>query len=186
MLHYSMTSNLIDKRDPAGPRYAWAPIYGQWLTIRPIVPADAEIETAFLEGLSAETRYLRFHGGGVRADAATIKRFTDIDYRSHMALVATVMLDDAELQVGVARYVVAEDGSAEFAIVVADQWQGCGLGQRLMSSLIAHAIAAGVPALYGDVLAANISMLALMRKLGFTIEAHPDGGELRRARLPLT
>jgi len=92
-----------------------------------------------------------------------------------MALAATTMLGGAETLIGVARYVLDEDKqSAEFAIVVADPWQGRGIGRRLLARLIAVARRRGVPRLYGDILRINRPMLELVRKLGFVLEAHED------------
>jgi acetyltransferase len=181
MQHDSVTSR--DSTYPAELARSWAPIFGQWLTIRPIRADDAEIETAFFHGLSEQTRYNRFLGAGVQPDAALLKRFTDIDYADHMAWIATLMLDEGEIQVGVARYILDAERNGEFAIVVTDTWQGCGLGRRLLHTLIEHARASGIRLLYGDVLATNQPMLRLAQGVGFAIEAHPEGGTLRRIRM---
>lgn len=171
---------------PAELAKSWAPVYGQWLQIRPIRPEDEDIETAFLDHLSPQSLYNRFHGAGVKPTPAQIHRFTHIDYTTEMALVATTMLDGEELQIGVARYVAENDRIAEFAIVIADQWQGCGLGQALMQRLIDCGRDAGFAELHGHILAANPQMLALMHRLGFELHPHPDGRELRLAIYDLT
>jgi GNAT superfamily N-acetyltransferase len=72
-----------------------------------------------------------------------------------MALAATAMLD-GETLLGVARYVRDEDDqAAEFALVVADSWQGRGIGARVMAKLIDAARRRGVKRLYGEILATN-------------------------------
>ncbi len=162
-----------------------SPIFNQALTIRPIRADDAELEYAFLDRLSPQTRYNRFLGAGVRPTAAMIEKFTRIDYDEHMAFIATVMLDGEELQIGVARYIRLPDGGAEFAIVVEDEWQGCGVGRRLLERLIERARDTRVAFLVGDVLAENTSMLEFVRRIGFTISPHPDSRELRRAQIKL-
>ena len=64
-------------------------------------------------------------------------RFTQIDSRREMAMVAMVDHDDRKEQVGVARYVINPDGkTCEFAIVVNDLLQHKGIGTRLMKSLL--------------------------------------------------
>ena len=91
-----------------------------------------------------------------------------------MALAATAMLD-GETLLGVARYVRDKDNqAAEFALVVADSWQGRGIGTRLMAKLIDAARRRGVKRLYGDILATNRPMLQLARKLGFELARHED------------
>ena len=113
---------------------------GTVLHIRPIRPEDAEQERAFVLGLSDETRYFRFFYRLHDLTPAMLARFTQVDYDREMALVA---LDDghgpkkAPVFVGVARYTTNPDGeSAEFAVVVADAWQGRGVGRLLMRRLI--------------------------------------------------
>jgi acetyltransferase len=89
-----------------------------------------------------------------------------------MAIAATTMLD-GETLIGVARYVRDQD-AAEFAIVVADAWQGRGIGTRLLTKLMDVARRRGLKHLYGDILGMNRPMLELMRKLGFRLERHED------------
>ena len=170
---------------PASLASSSSPIYGQALTIRPIRADDVELELAFLDRLSPETRYNRFLGAGVRPTAAMIDKFTRIDYDEHMAFIATVMFDDEEVQIGVARYIRLPDGTAEFAIVVADEWQGCGIGRRLLEKLIEQARKSSISALVGDVLGANGTMIDFVRRFGFGADPHPDSRELRRVTLPL-
>ena len=101
-----------------------------------------------------------------------------------MALAATAMLD-GETLIGVARYVRdKKQDSAEFAIVVADAWQGRGIGKRLLAKLIEVARRRGLRRLYGDILGTNRPMLAFVRKLGFKLETHEDP-TLTRASLDL-
>jgi acetyltransferase len=91
-----------------------------------------------------------------------------------MALAATTMLG-GETLIGVARYVLDRNNkSAEFAIVVADAWQGRGIGKRLLAKLIDVARRRGVKRLYGDILGTNRPMLEFVRKLGFALERHED------------
>lgn len=92
-----------------------------------------------------------------------------------MALAATTMLGGSETLIGVARFVSDENSpSAEFAIVVADAWQGRGIGTRLLRELIDVARHRGLKRLYGDILGVNRPMLELVRKLGFTLGRHED------------
>jgi acetyltransferase len=98
-----------------------------------------------------------------------------VDYSRDMALAATTMLGGGETLIGVARYVRDRDNqAAEFALVVADSWQGRGIGRRLLAKLIEAARRRGVQRLYGDILAINRPMLELARKLGFELGRHED------------
>lgn len=138
-----------------------------------------------MHGLSAETRYNRLLGGAIAITPEYIERLVTVDYSRDMALGATAMLDEETL-IGVARYVRDKEGdAAEFAIVIADAWQGRGIGKRLLGKLIDIARSRGVQRLYGDILGTNRPMLELVRKLSFTLRRHEDP-TLTRATLELS
>ncbi|MGD8275949.1 MAG: GNAT family N-acetyltransferase, partial [Thiohalocapsa sp.] len=148
---------------------------GTDLTIRPIRPEDAEMEQAFVRGLSEQTKYFRFMQAIKELSPEMLVRFTQIDYDREMALIGVMAEDGQEVQVGVARYMTRPGGdSCEFAIVVADRVRSRGIGARLMSSLMQNARARGLRIMEGEVLAANTRMLALMKSLGFRIETDPN------------
>src|SRR5438045_721244 len=72
--------------------------------------------------------------------------------------------------------------AAEFAVVVADAWQGQGLGERLLKALLEHAGRAGVGRVAGVTHLNNRPMRALARKLGFAIARDEDPDLLRLER----
>ena len=154
---------------------------GTRVIIRPIGPQDAEREQAFVRGLSPEARYFRFMNTLRELSPEMLDRFTHPDPEREVALVALVDEGGAPKQVGVARCAAtAERGGCEFAIVVADPYQGRGLGSRLMHELVARARARGVPRIEGLVLASNHPMLELMQSLGFEINTSPEDPRMRR------
>ena len=152
---------------------------GARVQIRPIRPEDAQMEREFVDSLSEQTRYFRFFYQLNQLTPAMLARFTQIDYDRELALVAVV--GDARASgggafAGVARYVENPDRvSAEYAIVVHDDWQKQGVGRALMERLIAAARRKGLARLEGAVLAENVRMLGFVRSLGFTIT--PDPGD---------
>ncbi|HKI89094.1 MAG TPA: GNAT family N-acetyltransferase [Draconibacterium sp.] len=80
-----------------------------------------------------------------------------------------------EEEIGVARFIIDSDGkSCEFAIVVADEWQNRGLGEKLMKALIGHAQARGIERIHGSVLKSNPVMLQFVKGLGFEETPDPD------------
>jgi len=171
---------------PASLVTEWQPREGPRVTLRPIRPEDAELEKAFVRGLSSESRYFRFMDTLRELTPQMLVRFTQIDYDREMAFVAVVAEGGRETEVGVARYVANPDGeSCEFALVVADGWQRRGLGRRMMEALIAVARARGLRLMLGHVLAENRGMLALCQKLGFEFADSPEGPMVKRATLAL-
>lgn len=159
---------------------------GSEVTIRPIRPEDADIEQDFVRNLSGESRYYRFMDSVRELTPRMLSHFTRVDYDRHMALIAVCGIDGNEIQVGVARYVAAEDRqTCEFAIVIADDWQRKGLGARLMRSLMSSARAAGIRVMHGDVLAGNQRMLQFTARLGFHSRLAEDDPRLMRVEIDL-
>ncbi len=169
---------------------SWQIIHGYSISIRPLRRSDLEIESAFVEGLSQETRHNRLLGGAIRISRAYLEQLTSVDYDRAMALAAVVMSADTEVLIGVARYVmdnspVGGPTQCEFAIVIADAWQGRGIGWRMLQKLIDVARSRDIPRMYGDILSTNQAMLKMVRRLGFRNVRHPDDATLTRASLDL-
>ncbi len=186
---------VIALRQPSADRYAHMAIYpyptnlistwqladGRNITIRPIRPEDAEIEQAFVRGLSEEARYFRFMFSVQELSQTMLLRFTQIDYSREMALIAVTYEQDKEIELGVARFSINPEGeSCEFALVIADAMQGKGLGQKLMTALMDAARAKGLKVMAGEVLKTNTNMLKLMNRLGFSVEDRLDDDNIKR------
>ena len=151
---------------------------GREVRVRPIRPEDAERERRFFERLSERSRFQRFMNYLKELPPRMLARFTQLDYDRELALVA--LWQDEFVAVG--RYAPNADGmSAEFALTVADDWQGKGLGHALLERLCEAARAAGYDALVGNILEANRDMLALAAHLGF-VETARSGSEVTVTR----
>jgi GNAT superfamily N-acetyltransferase len=151
--------------------------------LRPARAADGDAVGAFLDGLSFQSRYLRFHGACSGASPFLRKLLCDVDGALHQAWLAWVGEGDAARVVGEARFVMsAPHSEAELAIVVADAYQGSGLAQALMQQLLGAAASAGVPELYGEVMDSNGRMLAFMRRHRFDTVRRGRGDVLRVSR----
>jgi acetyltransferase len=154
---------------------------GARITIRPVLPQDADLVADFFRSLSSASRRNRFFRTLHELPADMLDRFTSVDYHAHFALVATVLRDGAEVVVGEGRYVVTEPGAAEFAVAVSDAWQGQGIGRLLLQHLACRAAAEGVTRLHGEVLPANQAMLRLAGAAGMKTAPTGDGTGLIRA-----
>ena len=169
---------------------SWQLIHGYSISIRALRRGDLDIESAFVEGLSPETRHNRLLGGAIKISREYLEQLTSIDYARDMALAAVVMNQDAEVLIGVARYVMDKEpperpAACEFAIVLADAWQGRGVGRHMLAKLIDVARGGGVPRLYGEILSTNHGMLTMVRRLGFRVERHSLDATVMRATLDL-
>lgn len=161
---------------------------GEYL-VRPIHPDDAQMMQRLVKDLSPESRYFRFVSQISELPPSMLARFTLIDYDREMALAAVSrerVVDEhgdvhyKERIIGVSRYVTNPDQtSCEFALLVADDFNGKGLGARLMLSIMDVARDRGLSEIQGLVLSNNNNMLKLMRRLGFEVRPFPEDPEFR-------
>lgn len=160
------------------------------LILRPIRPEDAEAHAALFARLEPEDIRYRFFTMLRELSPERVARMTQVDYDREMAFVA-IRSHSGEAggapdeTVGVSRLVRDGDGG-EFAIVVQPDQKGQGLGRKLMQMLFAWGASKGMRGITGQVLADNHTMLAFVRKLGFSVERMPDEPDVVEARLPLT
>ena len=154
---------------PPGLETSWQLADNTHVLVRPIRPEDATLERAFVDDLSAQSKYFRFMNHMNKISPLLLARFTQIDYDREMALVVVLGEHTAESAIiAVARYICNPDRrTCEFALTVADDWQKMGIGHRLMERLIAIAQARRLEVMEGDVLAGNSKMLRLCHSLGF-------------------
>jgi acetyltransferase len=174
---------------PARYEQIWPLRGGGEYTIRPIHPDDAQMLQDLVQSLSPESRYYRFVSSMPELPPAMLSRLTLIDYDREMALVAIHRkrkagedgeMTETERIVGVSRYITNPDkSSCEFSLLVADDFNGKGLGSRLMLSIMEEARDKGLTEIDGLVLANNPGMLKLMKSLGFEIRPFPEDPDFK-------
>jgi acetyltransferase len=180
---------LVEFRQPSADRYAHMAIYpyptqlvSQWqmtdgtdITIRPMRPEDALLVKQFVHVLSDESKYFRYMNSVQELTEEMLARLTQLDYSRELALVAVVEELGKEIGLGVSRYAINPDGkTCEFALVIADNIAGKGLGQKLMVCLMDAARSNGLSVIEGEVLNNNHRMLKLMHRLGFELKTSDD------------
>lgn len=150
---------------------------GRYVLIRPIRPEDESLERELIANLSEDSSRFRFFYILKNITHEVLSRFCNIDYDREMAIIAEYTQGGIRRNVGVGRLII-EPGAeiAEFAIVVADDFQGTGLGLKLLDVLIGVAQDKGLGSIYGIVLRDNRKMINLAKKLGFNFEQLPDEG----------
>jgi acetyltransferase len=159
---------------------------GTSVMLRPICAEDAAAEREFVHRLSPRARYLRFLGPVNDITPELLSRWTEIDYSREMALVAVIATPEGERQIGVARYVMLDDGATcEVAVVVSDDWQGKGVAHYLLRSLIDAGRARGLRTMVGITLPENERVKNLARQAGFELAADPDDRQLVQMTLSL-
>jgi acetyltransferase len=148
----------------------WTCYDGRNVLLRPIRPEDEQLERELLAGLSPESSRMRFFQIIKEITHDMLSRFCNIDYSREMAIIAEYSAGSVRRNVGVSRIILESGQGAEFAIVIADDFQNTGLGLKLCDMLIGIARDKGLNSIYGIVLNDNVKMLNLARKLGFTFQ----------------
>jgi acetyltransferase len=116
------------------------------------------------------------------ASPSLLDHLVHVDYRRSMAFVAVVDEPEHERIIGVARYAAeAQSDEAEFAVAVSDAWQSRGVGTHLLRQLADYAAEQGLALLRGTILADNVPMLRLAKRLGMTMRCSPQDGTLVEA-----
>jgi acyl-CoA synthetase (NDP forming)/RimJ/RimL family protein N-acetyltransferase len=146
---------------------------GSTLRLRAPVPDDFEAIRAFYEGLSQESRYLRFHGFG-RVDGPA-REYAEADGDDRVALIGR----HGERVVAAAGYDrLREPGAAEVAFAVADDFHGRGTATRMLEQLADIAAARGIRRFDAEVLADNRAMLGVFKRAGFDVKRESAFGEV--------
>ncbi len=149
---------------------------GGSIFVRAIRADDKDRLLDHFRHLSQDSIYQRFFGLKHSLSDADLVRFTEIDFVSHVALVATLRTNGDERFIGVSRYVTTGPGYAEVAFAVLDEHQGRGIGTVLLEHLGRVARAAGITEFQADVLGDNNRMLEVFAKSGFRVKRSTEAG----------
>jgi acetyl coenzyme A synthetase (ADP forming)-like protein len=147
---------------------------GSSVRIRAARATDEAPVLAFLEGLSDESRWLRFRSRTVDLEA-TAKRWAGVEGCEDCCVLAVHGQD----VVGTASYGRKGDDRAEVGFTVADAFQGRGLGTLLLKRLAEAAEADGVAVFEADVLPENARMLDVFKESGFDVTMKSEPGTVR-------
>jgi L-amino acid N-acyltransferase YncA len=154
---------------------------GRTVLLRPIRASDAPRLVDLHRRLSEQSRYLRLHGAHPEISVATARYFAGVDFERRFAIVAVVRSGRQDSIVAVGRFDIGDEGTAELALVVRDDYQAGGLGTAILTRLLDMARGRGVRAMTASVLSENRAMLKLLGAKGFDAVASEHGvTELRR------
>ncbi|HUO73073.1 MAG TPA: GNAT family N-acetyltransferase [Solirubrobacteraceae bacterium] len=147
---------------------------GSTLRLRAPTHEDLDDIKAFYdEGLSDESRYMRFHGY-LRTEVAA-RAYAEANGVDRVALIGR----QGDHIVAAASYdLLREPGTAEVAFAVADDFQGRGTATRMLEQLASIAAERGVRRFDAEVLGTNRPMLLVFERAGFEIRRKGTFGEL--------
>ena len=150
---------------------------GSELIVRPVRPTDEEMLSDMFYDLSDQTIINRFFSMLKSMPHRKLQQFCCIDYQGVMSLVAISGSGPSQKVVGLGSYHLSPaTHRAEIAFLVADAWQGKGIGTYMMQALVKIARAKNIKGLTAEVMRDNVAMIALMHKSGVTPKSTPVDG----------
>jgi RimJ/RimL family protein N-acetyltransferase len=153
---------------------------GLQVTIRAVRPDDRQAFLQAYQRLTRQTLYLRSFGARGDPTDEELTRWTDVDFMRTVRLVACRPEGEGEKILAGAVYIALDDSTppeqAEIAFTVAEDYQGFGLGSRLLQHLARIARAAGIKRFIAETLPRNKAMLAVFARSGLPmVKSHREG-----------
>jgi acetyltransferase len=154
----------------------WTLKNGREVLLRPIKPEDEPLWLEMFQSFSDESIRYRFFQILKDTPHEVRVRYCNIDYDREIAIVAELTEEGRKKILGVGRLSIEPDGkSGELAFIIGDQWQGLGLGTKMVDYVIEIAREMGVETVYAIMLPDNYRALNLTKKMGFKLEYLEDG-----------
>ena len=148
---------------------------GKCVSMRPLQPEDEPMWHALLASCSPETLHQRFRYMFKATTHEMATRFCFPDYDRDLPIAALVHAGDSQQLIGVTRLMSAADRQeAEFAILVADAWQGTGVGSALTDYCLSVAKQWGLQFVTAQVASQNPRMLGMLQRRGFLPQQSSD------------
>jgi acetyltransferase len=151
---------------------------GTRVLIRPIRPEDEPQIARLHRTLSERSVRLRYFQQ-IELDQRTaherLIRVCFNDYDRELALIVEHHGGEPDAQILAVGRLSKVPGrrSAEFALVIDDEWQRRGLGSELLRRLVAVGKSERVSTITADILPDNLAMQRICKRLGFELENRP-------------
>ena len=141
---------------------------GRTVFLREIRPEDLPAWEKMILACSPETLWRRFE---CRSTQTVLARKDDLFDESSVVIVAEL---EGRL-VGEARLCLLPGRAAEFCVLVADPWQGLGLGSALIDFALELAKSLGLQKILTEIVPENARIVDLLRRRGFQFSVEEDG-----------
>jgi acetyltransferase len=148
---------------------------GRSVLLRPIKPEDESMWLEMFQNFSEESiRYRFFHI--IKDTPHEMRaRYCNIDYAREMGIVAELEEKGQRQILGVVRLIIEQGGkNGEIAFIVADPWQGLGLGSKMLDHMIEICKDRGLHTVYALTLPDNYRAIRLLKQRRFTIQYRND------------
>ena len=148
---------------------------GTQIILRPIKPEDEPMWLNLLDGCSKEAIYSRFRYNFHYDSHEIATQFCFIDYAREIAIVVEIMHEGKRQLIGVGRLIADPDHeSAEYAVLITDNWQRRELGVLLTEYCLEIAKNWGLKQFLAQTTKDNQAMISVFRKLKFKIKFNAD------------
>ena len=145
------------------------------VTVRVAQPSDIGPLQQLYASLSTQTRAQRFFSPLRELPRALLNALECGDPAHRFLVIEGPEAKGDRALLGLGQYAVElAQSRCELALLIADDWQGCGLGGRLLDQLLQDAGASGLRQARLETLHGNLAMLALARRAGFSVRTHPE------------
>ncbi len=153
-------------------------VAGQKITLRPVKTVDDRLIQEHFYEMDEKDIAKRFFGRKHHFYWDEMKDMFIVDYAKNCSIVAYLGAEGYGRIIGIGGYFLEGSGAGEVAYSVARDWQGKGIAVRLQQKVVDAALANGLTGLDAVVLKENLSMLALFKKLPYTIRTSYEEGIL--------
>jgi acetyltransferase len=145
------------------------------ICFRPIKTEDEDLWLEMFSSFSEESVRNRFFRLIKNPSHQVSHRFCHIDYDSELAIVAEMTENYHKRLVGVIRLIVQKDmNNGEVSFIVVDQWQGFGIGEKLLDYMLEICRERNLKTVYALTLPDNFITINLLKKKGFILKHHND------------
>jgi len=149
---------------------------GRTVLLRPIKPEDEPLWLGMFQNFSEESIRYRFFQIIKDTPHEVRVRYCNIDYDREIAIVPELTENGHKKILGVVRVSLEPDAkNGEIAFIIADPWQGLGLGTKMVDYVLEICKDMKLETIYAIMLPDNYRAINLMKKMGFTIKYLQDG-----------
>ncbi|MCW4015155.1 MAG: GNAT family N-acetyltransferase [Candidatus Bathyarchaeota archaeon] len=154
---------------------AWKMRDGRSVLLRPIKPEDEPLWLEMFKNFSEQSIRYRFFQIIKDTPHEVRVRYSNIDYDREIGIVAELKEKEQRHILGVVRLIIEPDGkTGEIAFIVADPWQGLGLGSKMVDYMIEICKDKQLETVYAFMLPDNHRAISLVKRMGFSIEHSQD------------
>ena len=143
---------------------------GTLVTLRAVGSEDQGTLCAFFDACSPKSLYSRFERQVKESPVDLATQLCSIDGEREIAIVAEIRKGKPQKVIGVGQLLADPDHiTAEYAVLVADPWQGKGLGSELTDFCLRIAKRWGVKKVVGEFSPSNVRIIRILQSRQFRL-----------------